>query len=212
MSRWIPLDSIDDSGRRLGRVFAVLAVVAVVGFGVTTLSAPGTLAASFTASDVATTTSDGEISAVTLNPDFDASWSGLDAGVHNLGYQIEVSDDGSNWESLVIATMDCTNPNSDFSCGVTSGTETIYQGNANYDLLDGNDYHSGTSPFAASDFAASDGSTSTTTVHLRVTISVDDTNGDLIDETTVTQTFDVIVTNSAGSISLSGSMGTGVTA
>lgn len=211
MSRWNPL-STEDGLASLARPLAVVAVAVLVAIGLATVAAPGTLAASFTASDVAISTNDGQISSVTVQPDFDASWSNLDTGVDNVGYTIEVSDDGSNWESLVIATVDCSNPNADFSCGVTSGTETIYQGNVQYDLLADGDYQSGTSPFSASDFSASEGSTETTTVHLRITLSVDDSNGNLVKETTVTRTFDVTVTNTDGSISISGIMGTGVSA
>ena len=211
MSRWNPLPTDDDLAS-LVRPLAVVAVAVLVAVGLATVAAPGTLAASFTASDVSISTNDGQISAVTVQPDFDASWSNLDAGVHNLGYQIEVSDDGSNWETLAVATIDCSNPNADFSCGATSGSQAVYQGNVQYDLLADGDYQSGTSPFSASDFSASEGTSETTTVHLRITISVDDDSGNLVEETTVTRTFEVTVTNTDGTISISGVMGTGVSA
>lgn len=187
----------------------VVAAILVVAVSLTMVTG-GTLAATFSAADVSVSSSDGTISSVTITPDFDAQWSDLDTGTDNLGYQIEVSDDGSTYESLVVATMDCSNPNADFSCGSTSGSQAIYDGQVTYDLLADGDYQSGTSPFSASDFSASQGSSKTTTVHLRVTTSLDDSNGNLIKETTVTKTFDVTVTHtgSQATLTISGVMNT----
>jgi hypothetical protein len=191
-------------------VFVVSAAsLALVGVG-----SQGALAASVAASDVSIETNDGNVTAVTVDPTLTVSWDALEKPVEQLLLQIKISDRGDDRNDNVLGGsqfLDCE-IDSHPDCGETSGNVTFDYGDERIDLLNRSRYTfvDESTLFEASDFAAAEGETETTTVFVRITARADFADGSskFFSEDL---SFDVSVTNREGTLSIDGSLDTGVT-
>jgi hypothetical protein len=184
----------------------VVAGVAFLGFGSHTA-----LAADVTADDISITTDDGNVSSVTMEPSLAYSWSAVDQGVHKVGTTIEVSNgqpsNESDWAYVNRFAMSCDVTNAEYECGKTTASfnDTI----RTISIAGGGDYQ--TDEFSLSDFNASDGNTTTTTVYVRFTVELQDDSGNTIEEKQIVNSFDVSVTNEEGTLSVTGAVNASVT-
>jgi hypothetical protein len=186
------------------------ATLALVGVG-----SQGALAASVAASDVSIETNDGNVTAVTVAPTLTVSWDALEKPVEQILLQVKISAASDDRNDNVLGGsqfLDCA-VESHPDCGERSGNVTFDYGGERIDILNRSRYSfvDESTLFEASDFAAvEEGQTRTTPVFVRITARADFEDGtskffsqDLA--------FDVTVTNREGTLSIDGSLDTGVT-
>jgi hypothetical protein len=198
----------------VAKVALAVLVVSASGLALVGVGSQGALAASVAASDVSIETNDGNVTAVTVDPTLTVSWDALEKPVEQILLQIKISDTSDDRNENVLGGsqfLDCE-IESHPDCGETSGTVTFDYGDERIDLLNRSQYTfvDESTLFEASDFAASEGQTKTTTVFVRVTARADFADGSskFFSEDL---SFDVAVTNREGTLSIDGSLGTGVT-
>lgn len=184
-------------------VILVSAVTVVVGFAFLGFGSQPAFAVGVTADDISISTSDGNVTSVTVAPNLTHSWSNLDTGVQTVRTNIDFSDDGSSWTGWGRADKACVG-DIDFDCGATTAT-------VNQNIFTPIDVAGDTPVFSLSDFNASDGETTTTTVYVRFTIELLDDSENVIKQKEVVKSFDVSVTNKEGTFSVTGVVNTNVT-
>lgn len=188
-------------------VVLVSATTLVVGFAFLGLGPQSALAVSVSASDINLSTNDGNVSSVTIEPALTHSWSGVDSGVDQIQTRVDVSNDGSSWEYANVFAKTCdSSSNPDFDCGQTSAT--VDQSIRTISIAGGGDYQ--TDAFSLSDFNASDGETETTTVYVRLRVTLYDDSSNALEETEIVKSFDVTVTNVEGELTVSGTLNSSV--
>jgi hypothetical protein len=188
-------------------VVVVSATTVVVGFAFLGFGSGSALAVSVSAADIDISTNDGNVSSVTIEPGLTHSWTGVDSGVHQIQTTVDVSNDGSSWRYANVFAKTCDlSSNPDFDCGQTSAT--VDQSIRTISIAGGGDYQ--TDAFSLSDFNASDGETKTTTVYVRLTVTLYDESSNALEETQVVKSFDVTVTNVEGQLSVSGALNSSV--
>lgn len=179
------------------------AATVAVGFAFLGFGSQPAFAVGVTADDISISTSDGNVTSVTVAPNLTHSWSNLDTGVQTIRTDIDFSDDGSSWTGWGRADKACVG-DTDFDCGATTAT-------INQNIFTPIDVAGDTPVFSLSDFNASDGETTTTTVYVRFTIELLDDSENVIKQKEVVKSFDVSVTNKEGTFSVTGVVNTNVT-
>jgi hypothetical protein len=218
--------ALDDAGSRSVTLSAEvrLATVAKAALAVLVASAgglalvgvgtQGALAASVAASDVSIETNDGNVTAVTVDPTLTVGWDALEKPVEQVLLQVKLSSAPGDRNDNVLGGsqfLDC-DVESHPDCGETSGNVTFDFGDERIDILNRSRYTfvDESTLFDASDFAAAEGETRTTTVFVRVTARADfpDGTSKFFSEDL---SFDVAVTNREGTLSIDGALDTGAT-
>lgn len=186
------------------------AVLAFAGFG-----SQSALAMSISATDIEINTSDGSVTAVTIEPDLTYSWDGVD-DVQEISTTITISNASREKSDTVYYfvkndnTTICGSSGSDPDwCGNTSAT--VNKQVEKIDITDPAEYSGDTAAFSTDDFNASDGQTKTTTVYVTITVQLGDENGKLLEEEYHEMSFDVTVTNSDGDLTVTGALNTNAT-
>lgn len=183
-------------------VVVTAVTVAIVGVG--TQSA---MAVSATASDITVSSNDGNLTAVTMEPELTVSWSNINSGVTSVSTTIDVSNGGTHWERTNTFPWDCEE-RSNFDCGETS--YTVDQSIPKICIAGCDDFRpTGPGGFELSDFNADDGETTQTDVHVRLQVSIytQDSRG-VVKKTRFTETFTVTVENLEGEMSASATLNT----
>lgn len=211
------VQSLDDIGNRSvtpqirpATVMKVVMAVVVIAAGSIALIGPQpVLAASITSSDLKVTTSDGNITSVSIAPEYTIAWENLDSGVDQIDIRTKVSNDSSNWETIVALQAGCS-VDRDF-CGNKTGSYGSST-STGLNITDSSEYRTGSSPpFDLDDFNASDGESQVTTVYVKVEVWLTDADNNRIKSTSDETSFVVNVTNIAGTVSTSHSLDTNLT-
>jgi hypothetical protein len=185
---WVALDDGgDDRGYRASAagVTALIALLALVA-GLALLPTPSVAHASFTAADVNATGNAGVLQSLTVAPDGSVHYDGLEQTPDSLQINVSV-DTGSGFETVATKSLSA------------SGRE----GNVSYsfnrvDVI-------GQTSLTPAEFRATDGATSTTTLDLRVEVTLVGAGPSGADVTaTATDQFTVTVTNEAASAGVHG--------
>jgi len=207
------VDDITARDVRLGTVVKVVVMAVVITGASVALfgtGSQGALAASISASDVSISTDDGNITRVTISPSGSVEWSGLDEEVDEVTVKFEIANESKSYHSVGGPNLDCTSEDHDW-CHNTTGSATINA--TTFHLTNDSEYWvpGSNSPFDLSDFNASDGQTTNTTVHVKAKMILQNTNDDTILFTEEFASFEVQVTNEASSTSMSISLNTDAT-
>lgn len=119
------------------------------------------------------------------------TWQNLDQDAEHIDVHVSVSADGNDWHQVRFDPAEVIYDTA--SDEKRSGSHTFTLSEMN--LLEDSSYWGGQSPFAATDFAAASGETTSTTVYIRIEVLTNPISG--TDATEIT-TFDVTVTNQGG--------------
>lgn len=177
-----------------------IATLVAAGGLITTSSRSAVAATGLTASDVTVSTNDGELNALTVEPNVTVSWSGMEEQVATVAATWNVKTN-SNSEEPFGPTPEKIAVDTPTKDGEVSHTYSDALG-----LLGGD-------PLSASNFeAAIDGGTENTDVTLSMDVELRDASSNVITSRTEVlgpKTFTVTVTNESSSVSASGTANTG---
>ncbi|RLM94817.1 hypothetical protein D3D02_02210 [Halobellus sp. Atlit-38R] len=187
-------DSNSGSERGHLTLVAFVAVTVVFGsLGMAFMSAPASASTSFTANDVSATTANGKLNELTVAPNGTVSYSGLEQEPSGVTVTVEVKGgSASDWKEI----------------SSKSHSATGLSGEVSYDFSETRLLQD--TSMKPSDFRATDGSSGSTDVQIRVTAVVEDAgpNGDDV-TTTSTNTFAVTVENKKAGAGVGGKANTG---
>lgn len=203
-------------GKAIAKVLVVAVLVSagtvVVALGIIGVGSETVLAVDVTASDVSISTSNGNVTGVIVAPNVTFSWDNADAGVHKVTYRIWVGPSSSALEPTQPTALGC-DTGGFFTCGIKSGSFD-YTGTGS-DITSDSDFHGpyddDPAPYDTRLFNASEGSTVTTVVPIKIETRLHDSDGNVIKSANSTLTsFEVTVTNTEGEISTTGVINTSV--
>jgi len=161
-----------------------------MGFGTNRNTARATVTG-LTASDVTITSNDGQVSTLTIEPEFTIDWSDFETPVDGMLIDIEAQTEGGNGGYVVGHYPQISTASTQGS--VTTQTPVLELLSANGGVIDRS---------ALADTTEGDGPTSTV-VELTFTVHFEDANNNDILTKTVTETFTVNVTNEAETTTVS---------
>lgn len=192
------------TGRRgvLKRIGVIATAGTAAGAGVVLTQQPGMAIdpTSFSASDLSYTSNSGEVQSLTLQPDLDYNWTGLDNQPQSITFTLSVKIDGSgNGFSQVAQETEQL----DSTTALTGSAEYTF-GKA-YDIVGSGPLDEET--FEPSQKGNKEANTKTTTVGVEIVGDLSTTNTTY--SSTRTTTYDVSITNKKGSSQTGGSAGTG---
>lgn len=192
----------------------VVVSAGTIGAGVGFLGAgsQSVLAVDVAANDVSISTASGNVTGVLVEPNVTVSWNNLDDGVEEVEYRVFVGPSESSLEPTAPTTTgsgSCTGS----WCGNRTGSYSVI--GFGHDITSDSDFYgpvdTDPAPFDRSDFNASEGQTKTTTVYVKMEVRLIDSSGNVINSANSTLTsFTVSVTNTEGTVSMSGEFNTSV--
>lgn len=170
-----------------GIVLVILLAAGMMSF----FSASAVAHTTFTAGDVATTSNNGVLTSLTVAPEGDIHYNGLEQPPSRIDLVVSIKQSGGSWEQIETKTL------------TASGLEgTVPFNFDNIDVLK-------QSSLTAADFRAADGETATTELTIQVgatLVGAGPTGSDVT--TTGTDTFTVTVTNEAAGATVGGEANT----
>lgn len=186
---------------KIRAVLLLLFVALVSAAAAFALSQPS-VGASFQASDVETTTHDGEIDAVSIAPKGMISWTGLEEDPDGATVIVSIKTPDGEWKTVASKEydrIDGLDGSLEYSFDSPGHAPDHAASNGAIDLTERG--------FSDHDFEASDGATEDTTIDVRIIATIDAQDQR---STTISDSFTVSVENKQADAHTTGSAGTGV--